>query len=424
MWSSEAPFCQYSVEVLTSISRLVLGVRAGRLPELRVEEHAPHARDVGEHPVEDPAAGLVAIETLPDVIAQVAAALRDANRQHRADAAPGRVRRRRPARLVAQERHEVTRRGQAEPQHGGIARRIVEVVDRAGHGPRARRQQADRSRVDVSPLAGRHQGGRVRLVAAHGEPGGRLIEGGRLVAQAEDLHRLATRAGDQLVADRPHDGPSVRRRRRRLQGEPARRARGARVPPAPRERVALAEQQPVPHVGRGARIVAAGGRVHEVGEEQLAPAVVDLVDDLAIALRGIGGTEEIEVGLVFHEAADVAGRPVEIDDARVGRVARIDLAARHPHHALVGARRAEGCAVRERLGAIDAYHDDARLDGRGRSQRGQQHRHRRDDQSSDEDGHRHEDRVGNAARTASSRPRPARPRYGCGTRPAPPGPRP
>ncbi len=398
-------------------------VRAG-LPELRVEEHAPHARDVGEHPVEDPASCLVAIEALRDVIAQVAAALRDAHRQHRADPAPGRVRRRRSARLVAQERHEVTGRGQAEPQHGGIARRVLEVVDRAGPGPRARRQQADRVRVHVGPLAGRHLGGRVRLVAAHGEPGRRLIEGGRLVAQAEDLHRLAAGAGDQLVADRPHDGPPVRRRHRHLHREPARRARGARIPPAPRERVALAQQQPVAHVGRGARIVAAGGRVHEVEEEQLAAAIVDLVDDLAIALRGIGGAQQEEVGLVLHEAAYVAGRPVEVDDARVGGVPRVHLAARHPHHALVGACRAEGRAVREGLGAIDVYHDDARLDGRGRSQRGQQHRHRRDDQSPGEDGHRHEDRVGNAARTASSRPRPARPRYGCGTRPAPSGPRP
>ena len=103
--SSEAPFCQYSVEVLVSISLgslpsprnsepfclvdrilerrrregegvlgevVVLVLRAGarRLGERRVAEHAADAGDMAMDAVEHAAALLIAVEALADMVAQ------------------------------------------------------------------------------------------------------------------------------------------------------------------------------------------------------------------------------------------------------------------------------------------------------------------------------------------------------------------
>ena len=105
MCSSDAPFCQYSVEVLVSITfgslssprisapvangnchlgeTVILVPRAGArgLAEFGVEEHPADAGDMGEHAIEHARARFVAVEALGEVIAQIASGLRDAEAQ-------------------------------------------------------------------------------------------------------------------------------------------------------------------------------------------------------------------------------------------------------------------------------------------------------------------------------------------------------
>jgi hypothetical protein len=108
----------------------------------------------------------------------------------------------------------------------------------------------------------------------------------------------------------------------------------ASVPAAPREGVAQSQEQPSAGVGHRARVIAACGGVEQEAEEKLAAAVVHLVDDSAIAPGGIRGTEEIEIRLVLHEAAGIAGRLVEVHDALVSRIPWIDLTPGDARHAL------------------------------------------------------------------------------------------
>src|SRR5690349_17572692 len=120
---------------------LVLRVRARGLAELVVEEDAADPGDVREDAVEDLFAGLVSVETLADEIAEIAAALRDADGKSRAD---GRAR---LGRSGAQIRDEVSRRGETDAEHLRVLRLVPELVERAGLGLRPVGEKADRARV-------------------------------------------------------------------------------------------------------------------------------------------------------------------------------------------------------------------------------------------------------------------------------------
>ena len=60
--------------------------------------------------------------------------------------------------------------------------------------------------------------------------------------------------------------------------------------------------------------------------------------------RRIGGTEDVDIDLVFDEALRIARRLVEIDDAGVLWMFRIKSAAGHALQPLKGTRFAEGMA--------------------------------------------------------------------------------
>ena len=86
------------------------------------------------------------------------------------------------------------------------------------------------------------------------------------------------------------------------------------------------------------------------------------------AFRGIFRAQEEEFDLVLDEAAAIARRLGEIDDAAVERALGIELAFRRADDALVSADITETRAVREVLDAIDGYGGD--LGVRWRRQRG------------------------------------------------------
>jgi hypothetical protein len=93
---------------------LMLRIGARGLAEFVIEENATDAGDVGVHAVENAAMRYGLVETLADEVAEVAAALRDAEGQRLADSWAGRIA---GARVMAQEIDEVARGGEADAQH-------------------------------------------------------------------------------------------------------------------------------------------------------------------------------------------------------------------------------------------------------------------------------------------------------------------
>ncbi len=110
------------------------------------------------------------------------------------------------------------------------------------------------------------------------------------------------------------------------------------------------------------RIVGERSIQHE-GEAELAAAVGDVVEDLAVALGAIDRPQHEPVDLVLDHAARVAGCALDIHDTGVARVGRVELAFRHAAHALIGAGVAELRAVGERFDFGRAHVGDAGLCG-------------------------------------------------------------
>ena len=234
--------------------KMILVLRAGpvRLAELDVQEDLAGACDVRQHAVEDPPPGLIAVEAALDVLAQVSPGLRDAEGQRRADARHvgaerHRVRRARAVGgLVAQEREEVTRGGEADAEHLGILGRVVEVVDEARLERRALGRERDRTRPLEGPLRRRNLHRRIALARAHGQAGAGLLERRRLVGQRRHRQsRGQPRAEDELVADGAHDrrGAGGRHRDPDPHGDVGRRRLG--IPAAPHQRVAQPKREAV-----------------------------------------------------------------------------------------------------------------------------------------------------------------------------------
>src|SRR6267143_769953 len=153
---------------------VLLGPPAG-LRELEVGEGLPAAGNVRDHRIEDGAAVLVLVESLPEVIAQETAGLRGAKGVGARDRAGAVVilvlliavaaprsgeRVRRPnvvRRAVAKEGDEVSDSGEAEAHHLGARREVDELVDGA-IVEAGRPCEVDGAGVDVVPTARRHAG--------------------------------------------------------------------------------------------------------------------------------------------------------------------------------------------------------------------------------------------------------------------------
>src|SRR6185503_13501784 len=106
--------------------------------------------DMGEEAVEHPCAGLIAVEALGKMVAQVASRLRDAESQ--------RVRHRATKQFaagcfLAQMADQVARRGKADAEDSRLRCSIAQFVDRTRLGSCAV-CQAHRARVDELELGG------------------------------------------------------------------------------------------------------------------------------------------------------------------------------------------------------------------------------------------------------------------------------
>jgi hypothetical protein len=123
-------------------------------------------------------------------------------------------------------------------------------------------------------------------------------------------------------------------------------------------------------VGRDVRRMPPTGGVVETRQNALVAAIGELVER-AVALGHVDRLEDVEIGRILDHPAGVARRLVEVDDYRIERAFRIELAAEAADHLLIGPDIAEGLPGRKRLlfGDLDPRH--ARLRARGRGDEGE-----------------------------------------------------
>ena len=255
----------------------------------------------------------------------------------------------------------------AEAMHQRILRRIDKLIDPAG-------LETGRQ-IDV-PI-GRHHGvfHRLRLAAAAGLHAGeaplvvrdhlrRVVgiapprqhrvarverDGGigmRRDPAAEREAGDARRVGDVFDPDAPGDRPAVVARHRHVEHHAAVARQHVALPGEPGHRIAATHEEAVAGVRQRDRRVAVRRVVVEL-QRALMAAVAVVIEHAPVAALHLARLEDHEVGGEAHQAAVVARRMVEIDDARLGRGARIDGEMRAARQPLIGADVAEAMAVGE-----------------------------------------------------------------------------
>jgi TPR repeat protein len=75
----------------------------------------------------------------------------------------------------------------------------------------------------------------------------------------------------------------------------------------------------------------------------------EFVEQRAVGLGHVERLEDVEVGRILDHPAGVARRLGEVDDYRIERAFRIELAAKAADHLLIGPDVAEGLPGRKRL---------------------------------------------------------------------------
>jgi len=282
------------------------------------------------------------------MVAQVAAGLAEADRQCMADRPAGRGA---PALVVAQEAHEVAGRGEAQALHLGVGALVSEFVDEARLGlalGELDRPGVDRRPGDIVPS--------IRLAFAHGEPC--AVRARHLVRQLEGLESAAPRARNEFVDHQRHDRPAVVRRDRRGQAETEIGPRRIGIPARPDDGPAAAQRKAVAEVRHLLRIVDALRAVGDVAEQHLAAAIVDLVEDAAVATAWVLGPQDEEVGGILDLAALVERSLVDQRDLFVAARLGVDLALGDADHALIGPDVAECGAAGQRLDGLDVDRGD------------------------------------------------------------------
>ena len=162
------------------------------------------------------------------------------------------------------------------------------------------------------------------------------------------------RIDDQIVGDLAGDRRAVFGRDRRTQDQPvvARRRGDVGGPRRPQQGEAAAEQEAVTRLRRRLGIIAERGVV-ELAQNRDIAAVVDLVEQRAVAARGVDRAQHQEFGAELDQATVVAGRQLEIGDRRIGGGVRIEREEGAPAQLFIGADDTELGAGREGLAAHD-----------------------------------------------------------------------
>ena len=336
--------------------------------EAKVEAALAAAGDVDERPVEDRFAVLVHVEAAQQHGLDQPSGLRDAEDQAALRGWPARQR------IVAQIGEQIADARHSDRDHGRIARGIDELID-APRLEAARERDLGRGgavlRRHERPSAARDQFGFTVRPVALGEHGIGRAGARRRIGGAEKAGEASggpRRVHDQLIGDLAGDRRAVLGRDRGAQHQPIVARRGGDVarPRRPRQREAVTKQKTVAGIGRRRWIVAEGGFV-ELTEHADIAAIVDLVEQRAVAARRRRRTQHQELGAELDQAAAVARRQRKIGDRLIGGGVRIECEEGTTAQLFVGAGTTEFGAARERLAAEDLDALDARRSRRRES---------------------------------------------------------
>lgn len=344
--------------------RVGMGV-AGGLTKAVVEAAAARAGGLGQHPVQRRPTLEVLVEPLVEKVAKKASRLRDT---HGESPLP----RRRAPRAVLEKRHQVPHHRQPETHHRGVPGHVDRLVDLS-------RLEALRQ-MDVGAVRHDPPG----LV----EPGetpprawnhpslaeSRVTHGEHVAGIARVRHRVGAmvpmgqgqhlcRLGEDVVgADQPLDrlasGPLARGDEDRVEPEELGPIRDVPLPGGPNDGEAPPHQKAVAEIVECRGIGGAASVPIEVEDRGLAAAVGDLHQQRPVALLRLHRLEDVNVSGEAHLLLFVAGRQIEVDDAGVAGVVRIQAIADFPHQLFVATGEPEGVAPGHHLAAgdVDAHH--------------------------------------------------------------------
>ncbi len=314
-----------------------LSGRGRGLAEAQVEvAGALAAGDVHQDAVEHPALGFVLVEAEIEKLAQVAPALRGAEGIGVRDVAGAGV-----AVLhrgVAQERHDVARREEAEPDDRGAGRRVDDLINLARLETRGEGDVGgvgdDTSRFQPGerPVLPRDRAGRGVVAVAHQQHRIRVAEVaarvGAVAAVGKQLDR-ARHAGLEAHQQPAGDRTSIALRLRDLDAHQPFRRRHVVLPAAPHDRVAAPHQEAVAGIGRGAGSDRPRHAV-ERRQRQSVAAVRHVEEQPVTAAPRILRHQDAEIGRVVDEAVAAVTGEVDIGDDAVQLVRRIDGEMRRP----------------------------------------------------------------------------------------------
>ena len=243
----------------------------------------------------------------------------------------------------------------------GSRARIDELVDRAAvEARRGRPRDLDMPVVDEAPCKTGRRDARVGLALPHRQcrpvgVGNRIDEGAdeALLRQLLDVGVAEQPGvlGDELLPH--HAGDAGDDRKARRQAIVAR--RHVALPAAPHQREAATHQKAV----AGMLGVPAVGRTVEPRHDRLVAAIGHVVDEAPIPAIEIERLQDPKVAPILDIAVRVARGPIEIDDAGIQRVCRIEFAEYCAVQALIGPDGAEFRAAEHGafpLGHLDPPH--------------------------------------------------------------------
>jgi hypothetical protein len=135
---------------------------------------------------------------------------------------------------------------------------------------------------------------------------------------------------------------------RRGQAQPISARQQLAIPAAPYDRKSVTHQESMPEVVGRERIVVARAVVEE-SQSQFVAAVVDVVQQRAIAFLGLHRSENEQVGEEVDASVGLRRRAIQVDDQGVGRRLRVQCIVHAAHDPFVRTGLAERLAFSDQL---------------------------------------------------------------------------
>ena len=319
-----------------------------------VETTLAPARDVDKRSVEHRPAVLIHVQTPQQHGLDQSPRLRDAEDEARSRRGGSRQR------IAPQVGEEI-----ADSRHPGggndrIACRVDELIDASGLESAIKRNLAGSAafaRFHERPRRARNRSALVRTLLALGEHHIGVAVVRKRICRADKAGEAGGRPRcihDQLVSNLSRDRCAVFRGDGCTQHQPVvtRPCRDVRCPRRPDQSNAPPEQEPVARIRDRRRIVAERGFV-ELAKNGDVSAVVDLIQQRAVATRGHLGTQHQEFRAELHQPTSIAWRQLEVGHRRVRRRVRIERKEGATAQLFIGAGITEFDAGGEVLSAQD-----------------------------------------------------------------------